>query len=489
MDNFKNKLVTGFAWQASTKLFVQIFSWVSTIWVARLLVPEDYGLVAISGLLTGIFIMLATTGFAAGVVNRIRISRAELDTIFWLSFLSGVALYGILFLLADVAAEFYDEEKLGDVIKVAGLMVLLCALKIVPSALALRALDYKLISLNEMFGAFVGIMVTLGMAILGYEYWSLVIGTLAAEIFITATYFISYRYMPKFIFKIRLIADLLNFGITLLSASGLKYISGNIPVFLLSTFTSTTTTGQFQMAHTFGSLPSKKLGTLFSNLIFPAMSRIKKDKVLAKKTFIQMHTSLLFTTGPMFIGLALVAEPLINIILTPSWLSIIVPFQVICFIAIFQMSSLFITRAIEGLGNAKVSFNYQFFTIAICGSSMWFGVINWGLNGMLVAWLLSSPVGYAYLLRKITKKLEIQASEIVKMYLPLCLCLIFMCATVYMLTCFVLVEQSYVVQLLLSSFSGAVAFFVSAFIFARSYVASVKRVIFSACAKNKDQSV
>jgi O-antigen/teichoic acid export membrane protein len=73
------------------------------------------------------------------------------------------------------------------------------------------------------------------------------------------------------------------------------------------------------MAHTFGSLPSNKVGKLFSNLIFPAMSRIKNDKALAKNTFLQMHTSLLFVTGPMFIGLALVAEPLINIILTPAW--------------------------------------------------------------------------------------------------------------------------------------------------------------------------
>ena len=147
MDNFKNKLVKGFAWQASTKLFVQIFSWVSTVWVARLLVPEDYGLVAMSGLVVGIFIMLATTGFAAGVVNRVTISKAELDTVFWLSIIMGCFLYGIVFLIADIVAEFYEEDKLAGIIKVAGLTVLFCALKIVPSAIALRALDYKVISL------------------------------------------------------------------------------------------------------------------------------------------------------------------------------------------------------------------------------------------------------------------------------------------------------------------------------------------------------
>nr|WP_284731269.1 lipopolysaccharide biosynthesis protein [Glaciecola sp. XM2] len=472
-------MVKGFAWQASTKLFVQIFSWVSTIWVARLLVPEDYGLVAMSGLLTGIFIMLATTGFAAGVVNRVNISKAELDTVFWLSFVLGGALYGILFLLADVAAEFYEEEKLANAIKVAGLMVLLCALKVVPSAIALRALDYKLISLNGMFGAFTGIVVTLIMAIMGYKYWSLIVGTLAAELFMTVTYFVFYKYIPNFVFRLKSIIDLLSFGITLLFASGLKYISGNIPLLLLSLYTSTTNTGHYQMAHTFGSLPSNKVGTLFSNLIFPAISRIKTDKELAKKTFIQMHTSLLFVTTPIFIGLALVAEPLVHVVLTSSWLPIILPFQIICIIALFQMSSLFITRAIEGLGDARVTFNYHVYAIIICGASMWFGVYNWGLYGMLICWLVSSPIVYVYVLGKITKKLKIQLSEVVQMYLPLGACLIFMCTTVYGLSELAFKDLSKIQQLILMSISGMIVFFTATYAFARSYMTDVKRIMVS----------
>ena len=196
MDNFKEKLVNGFAWQASTKLFIQIISWVSTVWVARLLVPEDYGIVAMSGIVTGIFLLLATTGLAAGVVNRVNISKGELDTVFWLSILIGCVLYGVIFLIADLAAQFYKEEELSDVIKVAGLMVLISSAKIIPSSLALRNLDYKLISLNELVGGLFRIVVTLSMAIMGFKYWSLIFGTVVAEFVMTAVYFIYYRYLP-----------------------------------------------------------------------------------------------------------------------------------------------------------------------------------------------------------------------------------------------------------------------------------------------------
>ena len=451
--------------------------------------PEDYGLVAISGLVVGVFILLATTGFAAGIVNRVTISKDELDTVFWMSIILGGLLYGFVFFIADVAGGFYNEEKLPDVIKVAGLMVVICASKIVPSALALRALDYKLISLNEMFGAFVGIAVTLSMAIMGYEYWSLIIGTIVAELFMTMTYYIFYKYIPSFVFKIKTVFDLLYFGLTLLFASALKYVSGNIPTFLLSTYIGTIATGHYQMAHTFGSLPSNKVGTLFSNLIFPAVSRIKSDKIMAKNTFLQMHTSLLFVTGPMFIGLALVAEPLINVILTPVWAPIIVPFQVICVIAIFQMSSLFITRAIEGLGDAKVSLNYQILSIVICGACMWFGVNGWGLNGMLTGWLVSSPIVYIYLLGKIAKKLDIRLIEILKMYLPLSICLSLMCVSVFGLLRFTYSELSYIAQLILSSVTGIFVFSMAACIFARPYLNSVKRVVLRTFKKDIEPSV
>ena len=75
------------------------------------------------------------------------------------------------------------------------------------------------------------------------------------------------------------------------------------------------------------------------------------------------------------------------------------------------MSSLFITRAIEGLGDAKVSLNYQILSIILCGACMWFGVNGWGINGMLTGWLVSSPVVYIYLLSKIAKKLDIPPPE------------------------------------------------------------------------------
>lgn len=485
MKEFKDSLVSGFAWQASTKLFVQIFSWISTIWVARLLVPEDYGLVAMSGIVTGVFLMLATSGLAAGIVNRKEIAKQELDTVFWLSVIMGIGLYALVYLISDPASAYFEAQKLSEVIKVAGLMVVFSSLKLVPCSIALRNLDYKMISLTEMAAAFIGIATTFILAILQFNYWSLVLGTLSAELFTVLVYFIYYQYLPNFKVKFNQIRDLLRFGGTLLLSRALSFVSNNIPLFYLSSFTTANITGQFQMANTFANLPSSKIGILFSNLIFPAMSRIKEDQALMRSTFVQMHTSLLFVTAPMFIGLALISEPLIHVVLTEAWYPIISPFRVICIIAILKLSSLFITRAIEGLGDAKVSLNYQVLMIVVYGPSLWFGVTNWGLNGLLLAWVSTSPILYIYLLRKIAISLNLKVKELVSMFMPITLCILVMSVSVTALMEFIVREQSYIIQLISAAICGVVTFSGAAFVLARPYVDKVRLIINDMILKRK----
>jgi hypothetical protein len=150
---------------------------------------------------------------------------------------------------------------------------------------------------------------------------------------------------------------------------------------------------------------------------------------------------------------------------------------------------LFITRAIEGLGDATVSIKYQIYSIIICGSSMWFGITNWGLNGMLTGWMLSSPIVYIYLLGKIANKLDIKLVEVLKMYLPLGACLFFMCVSVLGSLRFMFAELSHIEQLIASSSIGILVFFAAAYLFAQPYVKSVKRVLFSTFKKDAKSSV
>lgn len=130
--DYKKSVLSGFAWEASTKAIVQIMSWVSTIWVARLLSPDDYGIVAISGIFTGLCQMLAGMGLSSGVVNRNAITTGEVRSVFYLSLLSGAGLYLLLFAISAPVANWYNLPELAYVLRVAGTVVIISSIAIVP---------------------------------------------------------------------------------------------------------------------------------------------------------------------------------------------------------------------------------------------------------------------------------------------------------------------------------------------------------------------
>lgn len=452
---------------------MQSLSWVSTVWVARILTPEDYGLVALAGMVTGLFLLLASSGLATGLVNRTEVVKEELDTIFWLSLLVGLFFYFIIFMTADLVSDFYNETELGDLIKFQGLYVVVTSLKIVPSVSALRDFNYKFISLTEMVGGLIVILVTLSMALMGYEYWSLVAGTIFAELVMTVIYFFRYRYIPNLIFQYKKVVDVLRFGLTLLTSRGVSFISMHLPLFLISNYSNVQVTGHYKMAHTLSHLPSSKVGSLFQKLIFPTMSRIKENKQLSRSTFIQMHASLLFVTGPMFVGLALLAESIVTLLLTEKWLPIVFPFQMLCVIAILKLSAKFITGALEGLGLARISLQYEVLTVLVCGPSMLIGLLLSDLNLMLLFWALSNPVAYMFLLYKIANELEISWYSILTPVIPLFFSLLVMSAAVFYMHNIYLHSYSEIYKIGISIFVGVLTYTACLLLFAKQYLAKV----------------
>jgi len=111
-DNIRSSVARGFAWEGLSKLAVQIISWTSTVWVARLLSPEDYGIVATSGLFTGVMSLIMEFGLGAGIVTRKNIDETELNQCMWLGVAASFVLYGLLYMAAPFIADAYQMPQL-----------------------------------------------------------------------------------------------------------------------------------------------------------------------------------------------------------------------------------------------------------------------------------------------------------------------------------------------------------------------------------------
>ncbi|MGX5172728.1 lipopolysaccharide biosynthesis protein [Aliikangiella sp. IMCC44653] len=411
MDNMRDKIISGFAWEASTKLLIQVFSWVSTIWVARMLTPDDYGLIGISGIYTGVVLMFSGMGLGAAIVNKDEVSESELHSIFWTGLLFSLVCYSGLFLLGPVIESYYQIEHLSQVIRVAGLIVILSMLTTVPHALILRQMDFKTSAMISFSVNFILMLSTLGFALLGYGFWSLVWSVIISQIFGLCANFYRAKYIPGRPSSIKTLVDFYRYGFQIMTSGLVNYISTLWGPIYTGHFLGQTATGNFQMANILASMPLTKIGEIFNQIVFPSVSRIKHDLNKSKSLFLKMHSYLLIITLPLFSGLALVAEDIIPLLLGEKWVSIITPVQILCVLCVMRISAQIVPKILEGIGNPRANVNYQIILSISMALSMLLGV-QWGLNWMLVAWTISFPIAYIYLFRVLCLSLKIEVSEL-----------------------------------------------------------------------------
>ncbi len=396
MQDFKEKVVSGFAWAASTRLVVQTLSWISTIWVARILTPDDYGIVAISGVFTGLGLKFAGLGLGSALVNRKIVKPDHISNIFWVGVACAVLIYSILYVVAANVADHYEISSLKSVIRVAALIVVISSLGIVPRALAMRRLLLKEAAVVAMLSGAVLIGLTLAMALLGFGYWSLIISTVTAEAVIVVAFWYLVRYLPTGPRKVATVVPYLRYGLKIAFSGLLNFVNSRWAIILVSNFLGQTAVGFLQMARILAGLPMEKVGLIFSKIAFPAFSRIQSDRERRRSVFLRMHAVLYLATLPMFVGLAVVAHDLVPILIGDRWAPIVVPVQIICLINVFAIGSRMIERVLGGLARPDITVRYQAILLILVPTSMLIGA-RWGLNGMLLAWAITFPIGYIYL--------------------------------------------------------------------------------------------
>ena len=402
MEKFREKVVSGFVWEAVTRLIVQVVSWAATIWVARILVPDDYGIVAIYGIFGAVGIHIAGLGLGGALVNRKVLKDQHTSNIFWLGLLSALLVYVALFLLAPLFAGMFDIPELASVIKVAALFIVVSAFGIVPRALAMRKLLFKEVALMSMLSGGVLAAVTLTMALMGFGYWSLITSTLVSEAFLVASFYWLIPYLPSRPNRILTTVPYVRFGFRIALGGVFSSANERWPIFVCSTVLGQTATGYLEMARVLASLPKDKIGMTFAAIAFPAFARIQNDVERTRSVFLRLHGVLYVVTVPMFLGLAVVADDLVPFLIGDRWSPIVIPIQVICVANLVAIGSQMITRVLEGLGKPRVSLNYQLIQFVLLPASMFVGV-QWGLLGLLIAWAAVFPAAHTYMVVELTK--------------------------------------------------------------------------------------
>jgi teichuronic acid exporter len=310
-----------------------------------------------------------------------------------------------------LAAVFFQEPHLVNMVRALGLVLLFNFLGMVPYSLLTKELDLKRRSLAEAMAATVGVIVSITAALAGQEFWALVYGQIVKAILRNLGLWFASGWMPGLQVSFDGFTQLMGFGFRVFGASGIKSLSNFANVMMVGKFLGSQNLGLFTMADSLGNNPVHKLTTSIINQVsFPVFSKLQNNTDDLKIYFLKISQYLALLGLPIQVGMALVAYDLVVVLLSEKWVPMVSLLQVFCVGWIFSILQLPSSPLLTAKGQVEYLVRYSGITAVLMGVAFLVGV-QFGLIGVAMAWISVFPATRLVLLGKALGILQITPSQ------------------------------------------------------------------------------
>lgn len=330
-SDLKGKTRSGVAWSAVEKISTQGIQFLFSIILARLLSPEDYGIIAMPMIFLVLAQVFIDSGFSNAIIRKPDLKEEDLSTAFYFNIIVGVVCYILLFVASPYIARFYNTPILSDVLKVTALSTLFTPLCAVQQAILTIRLDFKTQAKVSLFAQVVTGIVGVGMAYNGYGVWALAISQAIASLLRTILLWFLSHWYPKTGWSQGSFRYLWGFGSKLMGAGILDCLYQNAYTLVIGKVYQKGELGYYTRAQHFAHLPTSTLYTIIKRVTFPVLSSLQNDGDKLMATFRKIFRQTVFLIFPVMMSLAGVSSPLFSLLLTDKWLPAVPYFQLLCF--------------------------------------------------------------------------------------------------------------------------------------------------------------
>lgn len=336
MESIKESVINSTKWTAFEKLGVQGVQFVLSIVMARLLTPEDYGIVGMLSVFLTISTTFVDSGFSNALVRKQEYKEVDYSTVFFFNFFVAVVVYLILFFTAPLIASFFEMPILTSVLRVQALSLIINSLTVVQVAKLTRALDFKSLALLTMYSNILSGICGIGLAYLGFGVWALVGQVLIQSVINLLYLVIRYRWFPTTGFSIDSFKELGSYGSRLLASSLLHTLYTQLTTFIIGKFFSAKTLGFYNRAVQTVALPKQLFEGVIGKITFPIFAKVQDDKkrlINVYRKYIKMSSMCMFFAYALLFALS---KPLVLFLLTDKWADCIIYLQLLCFVCMFD---------------------------------------------------------------------------------------------------------------------------------------------------------
>jgi PST family polysaccharide transporter len=346
----REKAAKGVFWSVAQQWGMEAISFLTFIFLARLLTPEEFGLVALAAVFMHFIKIFVDQGFGAALVQRADLEREHLDTAFWISMLMGVLLTAIMMAASGLVAGFFEEPRLAPILIWLSLGFLFGAFGSVQQSILRRNFAFQSLAARSLAATTAGSIVGVSMAFAGFGVWSLVAQNLVQNLTDSLTLWWASDWRPRLFFSKKHFQDLFGFGISIVGSKTLEFSNRRSDDFLIGYFLGPTQLGLYSMGYRLLLVMIRMITGITNFVAAPTFSRLQDDPERMRRVYykVTQYTSML--AFPAFIGMGLIAPELIPALFGENWAPSVPVMQILTLIGLLSSVLIFNGSILKAYG-------------------------------------------------------------------------------------------------------------------------------------------
>lgn len=330
-ETLKHKTLRGTVWSSIERFSVQGIMFVVMIIMARILTPTDYGLVGMLTIFIAISQTLVDSGFSNALIRKQDRTETDNSTVFYFNIAVAALLYLILALCAPLIADFYNEPQLTELTRVIGLSIVISSFAGVQRALLTVDIDFRTQAKASLTAAVISGAVGIATAYGGLGVWAIVWFQLTNQAVNCLLLWLLSKWRPRLLYSWRSFRELFTFGSKLAASGLLDTLYNNIYLLVIGKVFKASDLGYYTRAQQFASFPSSNLTGIFQRVTFPVLCTIQDDDERLRSVYRRFLRLSAFVVFPLMVGLAVVANPLVLLLLKEQWIFAATLLSILCF--------------------------------------------------------------------------------------------------------------------------------------------------------------
>ena len=391
------RVSTALRWMALARLAGQVATWSITIYVIRILSPEDYGLMSMATVLMGLAMLVNELGLVPALIQAKNADSYLVRQVFGAVLVFNILICCLLYFGAPAFAGFFEEDRLVPIIRVMALILPIASIGAVPSALLQRQIAFKGLATVQFVSMLIGSLTTLALALGGLGVWALVIGNAAMMVTKAFGAVIVCRFRTLPVFRFHGLRAMFGFGTKMTAQRIVWYGNSQLDVVMVGGLLGSQALGVYSVACHLATLPMTKLMQIVNQVALPAYSRLQDDTELAADYFFRALTVMSLVFFPLMWGLSSVSDEFVDVVLGDKWDAAKMVLRVVSLSIPLRMASMVLNPVVTGLGHPGIGLRNVLTFTAIMPVTIVAG-LSWGLVGVSVGlvagWLVAMLINF-----------------------------------------------------------------------------------------------